>query len=68
MQQYKMSFLDRLNFVVTVRDFEGADDGAALAHAYSLCGTHTIEVTQAGRRVGEVAKGTSPGAVIAIGA
>ena len=36
MQRYTMSFLDKLNFVVTVRDFEGADDVAALAHAYSL--------------------------------
>lgn len=62
MLQYKMSFLDKLNFVVTVRDFEGADDSAALAHAYSLCGTHAIEITQADRRVGEIAKGASPGA------
>jgi len=60
-----MSFLDKLNFVVTVRDFEGADDVAALAHAYSLCGTHTIEITQAGRRVGEVAKGTLQEASVA---
>jgi hypothetical protein len=52
-----MAFLDRLNVVVTVRDFEGADDAAALAHAESLCATHTIEVTQGERRVGEV-KGT----------
>lgn len=62
MQQYKMAFLDKLNFVVTVRDFEGANDTAALAHAYSLCGTHAIAVTQADRRVGEVAKGASLGA------
>ena len=58
MQLYKMAFLDRLDFIVTVRDFKGADDVAALAHAYTLCGTHTIRVTQAGRRVGEVSKGT----------
>jgi hypothetical protein len=57
MQQYKMAFLDKLNVVVTVRDFEGANDTAALAHAYSLCKTHTIEVTQAGRRIGEAEKG-----------
>jgi hypothetical protein len=56
-QLYRMAFLDKLDFAVTVRDFEGADDGAALAHAYTLCGTHRIVVTQAGRRVGEVAKG-----------
>ena len=59
--QYKMSFLDRLKVVVLVRDFEGANDTAALTHAYSLCGTHTIEVTQEGRHVVEVAKGTSLG-------
>lgn len=57
MQQYKMAFFDKLDVVITVRDFEGADDIAALTHAFTLCGTHTIEVTQAGRRVGEVAKG-----------
>ena len=57
LQQYQMAFLDKLGFTVTVREFEGADDGAALAHAYTLCGTHRIAVTQAGRRVGEVAKG-----------
>jgi hypothetical protein len=55
-----MTFLDRLNVVVTVRDFDGTDDTAALAHAESLCATHTIEVTQAERRVGEV-KGTRRG-------
>ena len=65
MQQYKMAFLDKLEFIVTVRDFEGADDIAALAHAYTLCGTHTIKVTQAGRHVGEVAKGALEGAPIA---
>lgn len=52
-----MSFLDKLDFVVTTRDFDAADDGGALAHAYSLCSTHQIAVTQEGRRVGEVAKG-----------
>jgi len=60
MQQYKLAFLDRLNVVVTVRDFEGLDDRAALAHAQSLSATHTIEITQAERRVGEV-KGTRRG-------
>jgi hypothetical protein len=60
-----MAFLDKLDFVVTVRDFEGKDDVAALAHAYSLCGTHTIEVTQGRRHVGEVAKGALSGAPIA---
>lgn len=59
MQLYKMAFLDRVDFIVTVRDFKGADDATALAHAYTLCGTHTIRVTQAGRRVGEVSKGAA---------
>jgi len=57
MQQYKMSFLDKLNFVVTVRNFDADTDTDALTHAYSLCGTHTINVIQADRRVGEVSKG-----------
>jgi hypothetical protein len=55
-----MSFLDKLDFVVTTRDFDAADDSVALAHAFSLCGTHQIAVTQDGRRVGEVAKGATP--------
>ena len=57
LQQYKMAFLDKMAFAVTVRDFDAADDIAALAHAYTLCTTHRIAVTQADRRVGEVAKG-----------
>ena len=65
MQQYKMSFLDNLSVVITARNFEGADDSEALEHAYSLCGTHTIRVTQAGRHVGEAAKGTLRGAPVA---
>jgi len=53
-----MSFLDRLDFVVTTRDFDAADDSDALAHAFTLCDTHQIAVTQGARRVGEVAKGS----------
>lgn len=49
LQQYKITFLDRLNVGITVRDFDGPDDTAALAHAESLYATHTIEVTQAER-------------------
>jgi hypothetical protein len=64
MQQYKMSFLDKLNFVVTARDFNADNDIDALAHAYTLCATHTINVTQAGRHVGEVVKGMSAEAAI----
>lgn len=52
-----MAFLDKMAVVVTVRDFGAADDIAALAHAYTLCTTHWIAVTQADRRVGEVTKG-----------
>lgn len=54
-----MSFLDKLDFVITTRDFDAADDGDALAHAFTLCATHQIAVTQNGRRVGEVAKGAA---------
>lgn len=46
-----------MNFVVAVRDFEAADDSAALAHVENLCATHTVQITEAGRWVGEV-KGT----------
>lgn len=56
MQQYKIAFLDRLKVAIAIRDFEGADDAAALAHAETLCAGHTIEVTQAGRWVGEIQK------------
>ena len=61
LQKYKMAFLDKLDFAVTTRDFDAADDAAALAHAYTLCGTHQIAVTQDGRLVGEVAKGAVEG-------
>ncbi len=61
-----MSFLDKLDFVVTTRDFDAADDSDALAHAYTLCGTHQIAVTQDGRRVGEVAKGSAARAEVSV--
>lgn len=65
MQQYKMAFLDRLDFVVTVQDFESANDITALAHAYALCDMHMIEVTHADRRVGEITKGRPVSASVA---
>ncbi len=55
-----MAFLDKLDVVITVRGFDAENDNAALAHAYTLCTTHQIAVTQNGRRVGEVAKGAAP--------
>jgi hypothetical protein len=55
-----MTFLDRVGFRITVRDFSGADDMAALAHAQTLCSSHTILVTQADRTVGKIMKGTVP--------
>jgi hypothetical protein len=57
MQQYKMSFLDRLDFVVTSRPFDAATDTEALLHAQTLCWSHKIMVTQEDRLVGNVAKG-----------
>jgi hypothetical protein len=57
LRQYKLTFLDKLDFIVTVQDLESANDITALAHAYTLCGAHMIEVTDAGRRVGEITKG-----------
>jgi hypothetical protein len=56
-----MAFLDKMAVVVAVRDFAAADDIAALAHAYTLCTTQRIAVTQADRRVGEVTKGALTG-------
>ncbi|MBA2589779.1 MAG: hypothetical protein H0U98_14270 [Alphaproteobacteria bacterium] len=60
-----MTLLDKKAFIVSVRDFDADTDIAALAYAYTLCGTHTINVTQADRRVGEVARGSLAGASIA---
>jgi hypothetical protein len=64
LQQYKMALLDELALVITVRDFDAADDTAALAHAYAHCTTHMIAVTQAECRVGEVTKSALIGGVI----
>jgi len=58
MQHYKMSFLDKLDFVVTSRPFDAATDAEALLHAQTLCWSHKILVTQDDRLVGKVAKGT----------
>jgi hypothetical protein len=65
LQQYKMAVLDMLDFIVSVQDFESANDITALAHAYTLCGMHMIEVTHAGRRVGEITKGRPVSASVA---
>ena len=66
MRQYKLTFLDKLAFILTVQDFESANDITALAHAYTLCGMHMIEVTHAGRRVGEITKGWPVGASVEV--
>jgi hypothetical protein len=60
-----MTFLDKKALTVSKRDFDADNDIAALAHAFTLCGIHTIAVTEAGRRVGEVARGTLAGASLA---
>ncbi len=57
MQQYTMSFLDKLDFVITARPFDAATDTEALLHAHTLCWSHKIVVTQEDRVVGNVAKG-----------
>ncbi len=59
MHDYKMSFLDKLDFIVTQRDFSGPDDLSALDHAHTLCRTHKIEISQAGRFVARVFKGAT---------
>lgn len=56
-KKYQMSFLDKVNLVITVRDYAGLNDDAALAHAHTLCATHKIVVHQADRYIGQVDKG-----------
>ena len=58
MQHYRMSFLDRLNIPVVARDFVGPNDAAAIAHALTLCRTHTIEISHGDRHVARIPKGT----------
>jgi len=58
MRQYRMSFLDKFNFSVTARDFSGPDDAAAIAHALTLCRTHTIGINHGDRNVARILKGT----------
>jgi hypothetical protein len=57
LKPYKMSFRDKLDFVVTVRDFDAACDADAMRHAYTLCASHKISVRQGDRLVGTLAKG-----------
>jgi|GraSoiStandDraft_4_1057263.scaffolds.fasta_scaffold8356704_1 hypothetical protein len=57
LKPYKMAFLDKYAFAVTARDFDGADDNAAMDHGLTLCGTHMIEITQADRLVARIPKG-----------
>ena len=57
LKPYKMYFRDRLDFVVTVRDFEAACDADAMAHAQTLCVSHKISVRLGDRLVGTLAKG-----------
>ena len=56
MPQYKFYFLDRNDVVITVRDFVGADDVAALAEAEKLRRSHTIEICCGDRRAGRLEK------------
>ena len=57
LKPYKMFFRDKLDFVVTVRDFDAACDADAMAHALTLCGSHKISVRLGDRLVGTLAKG-----------
>jgi hypothetical protein len=54
---YNMAFLDSLDVVVIRRGFVGRSDEEAMAHARTLCRTHTIQVSQGERLVGRIFKG-----------
>jgi hypothetical protein len=56
LKQYKMVFRDRVDFVVTVQDFDAACDADAMAHAQTLCVSHKISVRQGDRLVGTLPK------------
>jgi hypothetical protein len=60
MPQYKFYLLDRNDVVITVRDFAGSDDVAALAEAEKLRRSHTIEICCGDRRAGWLEKIYAP--------
>lgn len=60
MKQFELRFLDRLDVVILMRAYAGADDLAALAEAERQSATHTIEVWDGARRVARVKKGNVP--------
>jgi hypothetical protein len=63
LQQYKMSFLDKLNFAVAVRDYTGPDDQSAIDHARTLSLTHMIEIVQLDRMVARIPKDKKPAVI-----
>lgn len=60
MQQFKFYFLDKLGQVITVRDYAGDSDLAAVAIAERLSMTHAIEVWCGERLVKLVDKHGAP--------
>lgn len=59
MKNFELRFLDRLDVVILMRPYMGADDLAALAEAERLSLTHTIEVWDGIRKVARVKKGNA---------
>ncbi|HEY2009501.1 MAG TPA: hypothetical protein VGH23_10960 [Rhizomicrobium sp.] len=60
MKHFELRFLDRLDVVIVMRSYIGADDLAALAEAQRVSATHTIEVWDGIRKVARVKKGNVP--------
>ena len=60
MKHFELRFLDKLDVIVLMRAYMGADDLAALAEAERLSATHTIEVWDGIRKVARVKKGNVP--------
>lgn len=60
MKHFELRFLDRLDVVIVMRPYIGADDLAALAEAQRVSATHTIEVWDGIRKVARVKKGNVP--------
>jgi hypothetical protein len=56
MRRYKLYFLDRNDFVITVREFVGKGDQAALDEAKKLRHTHTIDIVSGTRKVARIEK------------
>jgi hypothetical protein len=60
MQNYKLYFLDRNDVVITVRDFGGIDDAAALTEGEKFRRGHAISICCGDRQVAHLDRQTPP--------